>query len=396
MLKKTHFIFAFLLLFLLFGCEQKRIIKKPEISKAYLQKTDWKYLDGFEDDDLQKAFEVFKKDCKARRVNRHLKKVCKKTVDFEDGKQFFKTNFSPYKLFNKNKNDNGLITGYYEPILNGSLTKTKIFKYPIYKTPKDLITVRLSSIYPELKRYTLRGKIKGNKLVPYNSREELEKSNKNLEPICFVDNKIDKFFLEIQGSGKVKLQDGEILNIAFAQQNGRKYYPIGRKLLKDGHIKRKNMSLQSIKKWCEENPTKVDELLNLNDSYVFFKISSKKATGSLGVELVARRNLAVDTDFIPLGFPVFINTTNPITNSKINTLMISADTGGAIKGDIRADFFWGSGKEAKLNAGKMAQKGLLTLLIPNKEKKVIKWSNDTTGYKKVKFQEISKKKGQNL
>ncbi len=379
------------LVFFFFGCEQ-RIEKKPEISSAFLQKITWDKIDGFDSDNLNLALEVFKKDCKARKVNQILKDVCKKSIKYNDGYEFFTSNFTPYKLLNKKHKDIGLITGYYEPILNGSFTKTTKYQYPIYKTPKDLITVRLSSIYPSLKKYTLRGKIKGNKLIPYESRKELNKNNEKLDVLLYVDNKVDKFFLEIQGSGKAILDNEKIVNLAYAQQNGRKYYPIGRKLLKDGEVLKKDMSLQAIKKWCDENPSKVDELLNLNDSVVFFKLSKKTATGSLGTQLVAKRNIAVDVSFIPLGFPVFLNTKNPISKKAINSLMVSADTGGAIKGDIRADYFWGNGKEAKLNAGKMAQKGQLTLLIPNKKQEVIKWSNDIRGYKKVKLDIIVKKR----
>ncbi len=378
---KTLLVFFLILFFT--GCQEKKIVKKPEISNAFLQKITWDEVEGFEEDNLQLALDIFKKDCQARRVNKHLKEVCEESLNYTNGKNFFVENFTPFNLLNKQKRTQGLITGYYEPILKGSFTKTDIFKYPIYKTPKDLITVRLSSVYSGLKKYTLRGKLSGNKLIPYDSRKELNKSDKKLDVLLYVDNKVDKFFLEIQGSGKVKLRDEKIINVAYAQQNGRKYYPVGRKLIEMGEVKRKDMSLQAIKKWCDENPQKVDELLNLNDSVVFFKKSSKTATGSLGVELVAHRNLAVDTSFIPLGFPVFINTTHPITNNKINSLMISADTGGAIKGDIRADFFWGNGDDAKISAGKMAQKGRLTLLIPNKKDKVVKWSNDTSNYKMV-------------
>ncbi len=376
------------ILFLLFfaGCQENKIERKPAISNAFLQKIDFDKLEGFEEDNLQLALEVFKKDCKARRVNKYLKEVCKKVANYTNGKEFFTTNFTAYQLLNKHKNPQGLITGYYEPILNGSLTKTETFKYPIYKVPKDLITVRLSSIYPSLKKYTLRGKIVGKTLVPYESRKEIESSAyTKLEPLLFVDNKIDRFFLEIQGSGKIKLQDGQIINVGYAGQNGRKYYPVGRKLIKDGEVKKENMSLQAIRKWCDENPTKVDDLLNLNDSKVFFHLSKKTATGSLGVELIAKRNLAVDRSFIHLGFPVFINTTNPLNNKKINSLMVAADTGGAIKGDVRADFFWGNGLEAKESAGKMAEKGKLTLLVPNKKEKVIKWSNDISKFKMVKL-----------
>jgi membrane-bound lytic murein transglycosylase A len=346
-------------------------------------KTSWKDVVGFEDDNLDFALEVFQKDCRARRVNKNLKEVCKKSLKYANGKEFFTTNFVPYKLLNEKGSTKGLITGYYEPILNGSYIKTSKYKYPIYKVPKDLIIVRLSSIYPSLKKYTLRGKIVGNKLVPYESRKDLKKVSDKLEPLLYIDNKVDKFFLEIQGSGKVKLLDGTTINLGYAGQNGRKYYPIGRKLLRDGYIKKEDMSLQSIKQWCEDNPSRVDEVLNLNDSVVFFKISNKTATGSLGIELVAKRNIAVDRSFIPLGFPVFLNTTNPITTKPINSLMISADTGGAIKGDIRADYFWGNGEVAKQNAGKMAQSGQLTILIPNIIQQHTRWSNDTTKYLKV-------------
>ncbi len=379
-----HFVFILAFIVLFFTACNDKIEKKPNISSASLLKTSWENVNGFEDDNLNLALEVFKKDCGARRVNKNLKDVCKKSFEALDGKEFFITNFEPYKLLNKQGSSKGLITGYYEPVLNGSLTKTDIYKYPIFKTPDDLINIKLSSLYPALKKYTLRGKLVGNTVVPYPTREQIKKDSKNLVPILYVDSKIDRFFLEIQGSGKVRLQDGKLLNLGYAGQNGRKYYPVGRKLIKDGEVARKDMSLQAIKKWCDENPTKVDDLLNLNDSKVFFHISKKTATGSLGVELVAKRNLAVDRSFIPLGFPVFINTTNPINNDNINSMMVSADTGGAIKGDVRADFFWGNGKEAKLNAGKMAQEGILTILIPKIIKKEKLWRSDTSKYFKVK------------
>ena len=357
------FIYFSLLTILFTGCSTK-IISQPDITKASLKQVAFKDILGFQKDNLDTALEIFKKDCKARKVNKVLKNVCKKSTNYNNGYEFFTSNFIAFNLLNKDETNHGLITGYYEPILKGSFTKSDIYKYPIYKTPKDLITVRLSSIYPELKKYTLRGKIKNNKLIPYENRAQLLKNDSKLEPLLYVDNKIDKFFLEIQGSGKVILPNKKIINIGYAQQNGRKYYAVGKKLIQNGEIKKENMSLQSIRQWCELNPNKIDELFNLNDSVIFFHLSKNSATGSLGVPLVAKRNIAVDKSYIPLGFPVFINTSNPITNKKINSLMVAADTGGAIKGEIRADFFWGNGVNAKLYAGKMAQKGILTILIP--------------------------------
>jgi len=347
------------------GCATK-IEQKPSITKANLQKVSWKELNGFNNDNLNLSFEVFKKACTKSIRDKNLKAICIKAnqLDIKNGKKFFTKYFIPYKLLDNNNHQKGLITGYYEPILDGSLIKTKKYKYPIYKTPKDLLTVDFSSLYPELKDYTLRGKLVGNKVIPYNSRKEM-KLKKNLEVICYVDNKIDLFFLQIQGSGKIKLQNGTIINVGYAQQNGRKYYSIGRKLIEDGYIAKKDMSLQAIRKWLQENPNKMDDLFNLNKSYIFFHQSDKPATGSLGVPLVANRNLAVDKRYIPLGFPVFIETTNPLTQAPIRELMVAADTGGAIKGQIRADLFFGNGKKAEKLAGMMKQKGILYILIPN-------------------------------
>lgn len=357
---------VFFVIALFFSCCKKEIIKKPDITSANLYKTSWDQLNGFYKDNFKLSLEVFKKDCQRAKRYQNLKEVCENSQNATSGKEFFTENFTPYQLISESKDETGLITGYYEPLLFGSLTKTDKYKYPIYKTPSNLLTIDLSSVYPELKKYRLRGKVVGNKVIPYSSREELEENEKKfLKPICYVDNKIDLFFLQIQGSGKVKLENGTLLNIGYAQQNGRAYYAVGRKLIKEGYIKKENISLQTIKTWLEQNPQKIDEILNLNDSYVFFRNSTKSATGSLGVELVANRNLAVDRSYIPLGFPVFINTTDPITNEKIDQLMVAADTGGAIKGEIRADFFFGNSKDAEQKAGKMKQKGKLYILIPN-------------------------------
>jgi len=364
-------IVLFALTMLLFsGCATK-IEQKPHLSKANLQEVSWDEMEGFESDNLDLSFEVFKKACTKSKRYENLKDICIKAneLDIKNSKELFTEYFTPYKLLDNNNDQEGLITGYYEPILHGSLVKTNIYKYPIYKTPNNLLTVDFSSLYPELKDYKLRGKIVGNKVIPYDSREEIESQN-NLDAICYVDDKIDLFFLHIQGSGKVKLQDGTIINVGYAQQNGRGYYPIGRKLIEDGYIAQEDMSLQAIRKWLKENPTKMDELLNLNESYIFFTKSDKTATGSLGVPLVANRNLAVDRSYIPLGFPVFIDTTNPLTQTPIQQLMVAADTGGAIKGEIRADFFFGNGKKAEKLAGIMKQKGSLYILIPNNIKNI--------------------------
>jgi membrane-bound lytic murein transglycosylase A len=354
-------------IFIFTGCSQKEPIKLeslPKISKAKLKKVDVKDIKGFYEDDLLLAFDVFKKDCKRSKRYDLFKNICEKAHTYTNASEFFSTNFTAYELHNTNGTNNGLITGYYEPLLKGSRTQSEKYKYPIYKVPNDMYTVDLSSLYPELKKYRLRGKIKGNKIVPYDDREVINNRN-DLEPICYVDDEIDLFFLQIQGSGKVTLDSGETINVGYANQNGHKYFAIGRALLKEGVLKKTGASLQGIKRYLRENPHRIKEILNKNRSYIFFHESKKSATGALGTQLVGNRNLAVDRRYIPLGMPVFINTKNSVTHEPINNLMVAADVGGAIKGEIRADFYFGNGEEAELYAGGMKAKGILTILVPN-------------------------------
>ena len=369
LLKIIALFFISLLLFT--GCSQK-IEQKKSISKANFQKIDMLNIDGFEKDNLTKALKVFIKDCQASKKDSKLTEVCLKAENpksLTNAKEFFIKNFTAYQLISDEGDKEGLITGYYEPLLQGSYYSTNRYKYPVYAVPKDLLTIQLSGAYPSLSDYRLRGKLQGNKVVPYDTREEIDamdyKTTQNLKPICFVDDRIDLFFLQIQGSGKVQLPNGKFINIGYGGQNGHQYYAIGKKLLEIGVIEKKDMSLQSIRNWLISNPDKTDEILNLNQSYVFFNKSTKTATGSLGTQLTANRNLAVDRKNIPLGFPVFINTSNPVTQEPINKLMVAADTGGAIKGKIRADLFFGNGAKARELAGKMKQEGKLFIFLPN-------------------------------
>lgn len=330
-------------------------------SKGYFKPTRWENVPEFFEDDLTTALQVFQKDCKRSYRKVLLNDVCQKVDESTNAKEFFLSNFYPYTLLSKDGKEEGLITGYYEPILNGNWTKTEKFKYGVYKTPSNLITVDIKE-FPKLKGMRIRGKVVGNKLVRYTERKDME--NEDLEAICYVDDKVDLFFMHIQGSGKVRMQDGEIINVNYASQNGRGYYAIGRKLIEKKYVSREDMSLKAIQKWLKDNPNKADDLLNLNKSYVFFKQSDQGATGALGSELVAHRNLAVDKRYIPLGLPVFIQTNNPQTDQPINNLTIAADVGGAIKGEIRADYYWGTGIKAGESAGKMKEKGKLVVLLP--------------------------------
>lgn len=348
------------------GCSIKEPLKLEtlSISKAKVKKINLDEIQGFYEDDLNLAFEVFKKDCKRAKRFELFKSVCEKADSYSNPSQFFSENFSAYELYNSDGTNQGLITGYYEPMLNGSLQKSEKYKYPIYKTPEDMYIIDLSDSYPELKKYRLRGKLVNGKIVSYDDRSELNKRD-DLEAICYVDDEIDLFFLQIQGSGKVKLDNGETINVGYANQNGHKYFAIGKSLLKEGVLKEFGASLQGIKAYLRANPTRVEEVLNKNRSFIFFSQRDRGATGALGSELVGGRNLAVDKSYIPLGMPVFINTKSSVTQENINRLMVAADVGGAIKGEIRADFFFGNGENAELEAGGMKEKGKLTILVPN-------------------------------
>lgn len=354
----------FILLFT--GCSQKAPLKLETlgISKAKVKKISFDEINGFYDDNLDVAFDVFKKDCKRAKRYNLFENVCEKINDYSNSKDFFTQNFTAYELYNSNGTNEGLITGYYEPLLNGSLEKSEQYKYPIYKTPDDMLMIDLTDAYPELKKYRLRGKLVDGKIVAYDDRKALDNRD-DLEAICYVDDKIDLFFLQIQGSGKIKLDNGEMINVGYANQNGHKYSAIGKSLLKEGVLQDYGASLQGIKSYLKDNPQRVETILNKNRSYIFFITREQGATGALGTPLVAGRNLAVDRKYIPLGMPVFINTKSSVTQANINRLMVAADVGGAIKGQIRADFFFGNGKQAELEAGGMKEKGKLTILVPN-------------------------------
>ncbi|OPX27447.1 MAG: hypothetical protein B1H07_01650 [Campylobacteraceae bacterium 4484_166] len=314
---------------------------KTDITPLLLKRVGFEDIDGFMEDDLDLALEVFQKSCDKTSLDPRLVNVCKKAIYYDDGYKFWTENFGAFMLYDENKNKDGLITGYFEPIIYGSMKKTRRFRYPVFKLPKNMRIRGLSRKRHETRRY------------------------KKSEVLFYTDNKVDSFFMEIQGSGRVKLRDGSIKNVAYAGQNGQKYYPIGRELVKIKAIKEQHMSLQAIKKWCEKYPKRANRLFYLNKSKIFFYFSEQTATGSLGVPLVAKRNIAVDRRTIPLGFPVFVATKHPITKDDLNTLTVAADTGGAIKGAIRADFFWGAGNKAGNIAGKMKEKLNMILLIPN-------------------------------
>jgi membrane-bound lytic murein transglycosylase A len=282
---------------------------------------------------------------------------------------FFEDSFTPYQVFNPDGSTYGMITGYYEPKLAGSRTKTKRFRYPLYAPPDDLLTIDMGGVYPELKNMRLRGRLQGKRVVPYFNRAEIDNGAAPLQgrELFWVDNAVDLFFLQIQGSGRIELPDGSLVKIGYAEQNGHPYTSIGKKLVETGELKIEEASMQGIKNWAEQHPKKLDALLAQNPSYVFFRELPNGLSaplGALGVPLTENYSIAVDPRTIPLGAPVFLSTTFPNTTEPLNRLMLAQDTGGAIKGAVRADFFWGFGEQAGAQAGRMKQNGRMWTLFP--------------------------------
>lgn len=358
----------------------------PSLPASYRPVT-FSALPGWNDDRVQDAWPAFRVGCtvlvKSAATTRALwTPACTaaEALDLLDAvaiRAFFETHFSPYEVAAAAGRTDGTITGYYEPLLSGSRTKSVRFAMPLYAAPDDLLTIDLTELYPELKDKRLRGRVDGRKVVPYWTRAEIESGKAPVvdKVLVYVEDPVEAFFLQIQGSGRVALADGSIMRVGYADQNGHPYRSIGRVLIDRGEITLDRASMQGIREWGKRNPEKLPALLDENPSYVFFRDVPAPAPGSLeakidgpigtlGVPLVAGRTIAVDIRSIPLGAPVYLATTFPLSTRPLDRLMMAHDTGGAIRGAVRADFFWGFGDEAGREAGRMKQDGRMWLLWP--------------------------------
>jgi len=356
----------------------KPVEVKPEPIKVpdygLLKPADWQELDGLTKDDVTKAWPAWKLGCVSLKLKPAWQAVCNEADKLDNPSKkgivdYFKNNFSVYRTTNLDGSNTGMITGYYEPVIKGSRTKNDKFRFPLYTRPDDLITVELASLFPELANKRVRGRVVGTKLIPYYNRGEIEADNSPLQgrEFVWVDDQIDLFFLQIQGSGMVHLDNGEKMHVGYADQNGQAYQSIGRLLIEKGELTVDKASMQGIKDWARNNPGKLRELLNANPSYVFFRelpAGLPGPIGALGAPILAERVVAIDPRFVPLGAPIFLSTNLPNSNKPINRLMMAQDTGGAIKGGVRADFFWGAGDAAGKSAGSMKQQGKIWVLLP--------------------------------
>lgn len=359
--------------------------KRPEIN---LKKTSFSNLQGWENDAVDKALEAFNKSC-VTILKRAAKKPFNSNINYaglnedwqapcrtliiaypkntQQARSFFEDYFTPYAIYADNDNE-GLFTGYYEASLKGSRTKTDEYNYPLYKRPNDLVMVDLGDFREELKGQRIAGRVTNARLKPFEDREKIEQGalkNKSLE-LVYVNDPIAAFFLHIQGSGRILLDDGTTIRVGYDGQNGHPYHAIGRTLIQKGALTKDSVSLQSIREWLENNPDEAQAVKNTNPSYVFFKeLEGDGPIGGAGLALTAGRSIAIDYTYIPYHAPLFVRAENPIENApKLARLMIAQDTGGAIRGPVRGDFFWGYGDYARDTAGIMKSQGQAWLLLP--------------------------------
>jgi len=334
----------------------------------------WSQLDGWKDDRHAESWGALLRSCSKLDDHDQWFALCRAAVELSNPtdrqvRAFYEQWFVPHAIYGVDGARSGLITGYYEPLLSGSLQRNERYRYPIYKRPHDLIAIELSDLYPELEGKRLRGRLSGNKVVPYYSRSSLDENPDLLRgnELAWVDDPIALFFLHIQGSGRVMLPDGTVLGVGYADQNGHPYQSIGRELISLGELHKDDVNLFSIREWLRNNPSRVSALFRRNPSYVFFseRIAPEVGPyGSLDVPLVAERSIAVDAGVIALGTPVWLETTLPHNMEPYRRVVLAQDTGGAIKGHIRADVFWGQGERAERMAGLMKQTGRLYVLQP--------------------------------
>lgn len=284
-----------------------------------------------------------------------------KTADAAAARRYFETWFQPWQAGNNGAAE-GLFTGYYEPELKGARRPGNGFAVPLLRRPPDLVMVELGLFRPAWRGERIAGRVVDGRLKPFESRVAIERGalDRYHLPFLWVSDPVDAFFLQIQGSGRVVLPDGTRVRVGYDGQNGQPYVPIGKLLVERGDLTKENVSMQTIRAWIEAHPAAGKALMDENPSYVFFReLTGDGPLGSEGVVLTAGRSLAVDRSFVPLGVPVFLD-----AGDGLRRLMVAQDTGGAIRGPVRGDVFWGDGAEAAARAGTMKARGRYYLLLP--------------------------------
>lgn len=365
----------------------------PKQKPLRLEEISFADLDGWSESDPRAALDAFARSCAARAKRPESealsgagyggkagewKTACasakKKFPDAASARSYFEAGFVPYRV-SAGREQDGLFTGYYEPLLRGSRTLHGAYQTPLYGVPADLVTADLALFKDSLKGQRIAGRVENGQLVPYLTRAEITRFGlANAAPLVYVDDPIDAFFLHVQGSGRVKLDDGTWLRAAYAGQNGHPYQAIGKVLADRGAMARDEVSMQSIRAWLNKHPKEMQRVFDANPSYVFFAekpLGDPRlgADGAEGVALTPGVSLAVDRSIHAFGVPVWLETTAPDTDAKkldheFRQLMVAQDTGGAITGPVRGDVYWGFGNDAASIAGRMKSKGRMVVLLP--------------------------------
>ncbi len=385
---------AFIFLIAVFLCTAAAIwfLQRPKHIAATtgVQFTAARFSDlaGWRDDDMRAALDAFRRSCGALAKKSASDEMggtgyagtvgdwveaCNGLSGASGARAFFEKNFTPFAI-SVSGNPNGLFTGYYEPELRASRTKHGTYQTPAYGLPPDLISIDLGQFRDALKGEHIAGRIVGHKLVPYAARADIDVHGLPSAPVLFyADDPVDVFFLQIQGSGRVAFDDGTKSRVGYAGKNGRPYTAIGRTLISRGALTKQNVSMPAIRAWLKAHPKEARAVMQTNQSYTFFALTpvgdaALGAHGTEGVPLTARASLAVDNRIHPLGAPLFLTTTVPGKPSEkpFRKLLIAQDTGGAIRGAVRGDVYWGTGAEAEHLAGAMKSQGQLYVLLPNK------------------------------
>lgn len=372
----------------LFACSPEQELGDMRAGKPAYVKRELKELPGWGDDRLAEAVPALRRSCATllrqpdetavepasvggrvadwRGACEAAAKLGDRVAD-GDLRRFLERWFTPYEVQLPTR-EPGLFTGYFEPELAGSMERRTGYEVPIYPRPSDLVLVNLGDWRSALNGERIAGRVRDGRLVPYDSRADIESGaiDKKAKPLLWLADPVDAFFLHIQGSGRVKLSDGRTVRVGYDGHNGHIYYPIGRYLVETGELEREAVSLQTIRAWLNRNPARMQEVMNRNPSYIFFRtVEGDGPIGAQGVALTAGRSLAVDRRFVPLGAPVWLDIDYPDERgAALRRLVVAQDTGGAIKGAVRGDVFWGHGEAAAEKAGPMAAKGRYYVLLP--------------------------------
>ncbi len=357
------------------------------------QAVTWAALPDWANDDLSSIWKGLVNNCKglmrpvsgslalpARAAPRAWHPVCAQVAQSgvpENGqpdaqwvREFLQQNLQPWRLLDgSGKLARNTVTGYYEPMIRASRERSGEYQWPLYAAPDDLLTIDLGSVYPELAGKRIRGKLEGKRVVPYATRAQIVSAERQPPVIVWASDPVEAFFLQIQGSGRAQLPDGQTIRLAYADHNGRPYASIGRWLADRGEMPLAQTSMQNIKAWAKRNPSRIQEMLNANPAMVFFREETivdpeLGPKGAYGIPLIGQRAVAIDPTFVPLGSLVYLATTYPASQQPLRRLVFAQDTGAAIKGAARTDFYWGTGDSAGSQAGRMKQSGELWVLWP--------------------------------